>query len=69
MNEISKKYTFNVGYPGFSNAAIDEVFSKNLIPQMFARVARGDMTPDEAMRAAHREISFIFKKWRGRKKI
>ena len=69
LDEISKKYTFNVGYPGFSNAAIDEVFSKNLIPQMFARVARGDMTPDEAMRAAHREISFIFKKWRGRKKI
>ena len=69
LDQISKKYTFNVGYPGFSNAAIDEVFNKNLIPQMFARVARGDMTPDEAMRAAHREISFIFKKWRGRKKI
>jgi multiple sugar transport system substrate-binding protein len=69
LDDISKKYTFNVGYPGYSNAAIDEVFSKFLIPQMFARVARGDMTPDEAMRAAHREISFIFKKWRGRKKI
>ena len=69
LDQISKKYTFNVGYPGYSNAAIDEVFSKWIIPQMFARVARGDMTPDEAMRAAHRDISFIFKKWRGRKKI
>jgi multiple sugar transport system substrate-binding protein len=69
LDEISKKYTFNVGYPGFSNAAIDEVFSKFLIPQMFARVAREEMSPDEAMRAAHREISAIFKKWRGRKKI
>ena len=69
LDEISKKYTFNVGYPGYSNAAIDEVFSKFLIPQMFARVARDEMSPDEAMRAAHRDISFIFKKWRGRGKI
>jgi multiple sugar transport system substrate-binding protein len=69
LDQISKKYTFNIGYPGYSNAAIDEVFSKWIIPQMFARVARGDMSPDDAMRAAHRDISFIFKKWRARKKI
>ena len=69
LDTISKNYTFNVGFPGYSNAAVDEVFSKFLIPQMFARVARGDMTPDEAMRAAHREISAIFNKWRRRKKI
>jgi multiple sugar transport system substrate-binding protein len=69
LDEISKKYTFNVGFPGYSNAAVDEVFSKFLIPQMFARVARDDMTPDEAMRAAHREISSIFNKWRRRNKL
>jgi multiple sugar transport system substrate-binding protein len=69
LDEISKKYTFNVGYPGYSNAAIDEVFSKFLIPQMFARVARDEMSPDEAMRAAHRDISSIFRKWRQRGKI
>jgi multiple sugar transport system substrate-binding protein len=69
LDEISKKYTFNVGFPGYSNAAVDEVFNKNLIPQMFARVARDDMSPDEAMRAAHREISAIFNQWRRRKKI
>jgi multiple sugar transport system substrate-binding protein len=69
LDDISRKWTTNVGYPGYSNAAIDEVFSKFLIPQMFARVARDDMTPDEAMRAAHREVSFIFNKWRRRKKI
>ena len=69
LDDISKKWTTNVGHPGYSNAAIDEVFSKFLIPQMFARVARDDMTPDEAMRAAHREITSVFKKWRARKKI
>jgi multiple sugar transport system substrate-binding protein len=69
LDEISRKYTYNVGFPGYSNAAIDEVFSKFLIPQMFARVARDEMSPDEAMRAAHREISSIFNKWRRRKKI
>jgi multiple sugar transport system substrate-binding protein len=69
LDTISRRYTTNVGHPGYSNAAIDEVFNKFLIPQMFARVARDEMTADEAMRAAHREISKIFNKWRGRKKI
>jgi multiple sugar transport system substrate-binding protein len=69
LDEISKKYTFNIGYPGYSNAAIDEVFSKWVIPEMFARVARDEMSPDEAMRAAHRSVSKIFNKWRARKKI
>jgi multiple sugar transport system substrate-binding protein len=69
LDTISKRYTTNVGHPGYSNAAIDEVFNKFLIPQMFARVARDEMSADEAMRAAHREISKIFNKWRARKKI
>ena len=69
LERISKNWTTNVGHPGYSNAAIDEVFNKFIIPQMFARVARGDMTADEAMREAHREMTPIFKKWRDRKKI
>jgi multiple sugar transport system substrate-binding protein len=69
LTTIAEKYTTNVGHPGFSNAAIDEVFNKFLIPQMFAEVAKGKMTPDEAARAAEREIKPIFAKWRRRKKI
>ncbi len=69
LDQISRKWTTNVGHPGYSNAAIDEVFNKFIIPQMFARVARGEMSADEAMRAAHREITPIFRKWRARKKI
>jgi multiple sugar transport system substrate-binding protein len=53
----------NVGYPGYATAAIDEVFNTFVIPTMFARVAREDATPEEAVRAAEKEIRRIFAKW------
>jgi multiple sugar transport system substrate-binding protein len=69
LDTISKKYTKNVGYPGFANAAIGEVFDKFLIPEMFARVARGDLTPQAAAREYHGRIGVIFANWRRRGKI
>jgi len=69
LDLIARKYTVNVGYPGFSNAAIDEIFNTWLIPQMFAQVAQGKMTPAEAARAAQHEFKPIFAKWRARGKI
>ncbi len=69
LTTIAEKHTANVGHPGFSNAGIDEVFNKFLIPQMFAEVAQEKMTPAEAARAADREIKAIFAKWRRRKKL
>jgi multiple sugar transport system substrate-binding protein len=69
LRTISTKYTKNVGYPGFSNAAIGEIFDTFLIPQMFAEVARGKRTPDDAARAYQRRINGIFTKWRKRGKI
>ena len=69
LTTIAEKYTTNVGHPGFSNAGVDEVFNKFLIPQMFAEVAQEKMTPAEAARAADREIKAIFAKWRRRKKL
>jgi multiple sugar transport system substrate-binding protein len=53
----------NVGYPGFSTAAIDEVFSTFVIPTMFAKAARDDMSPEDAIKAAEREMKRIFAKW------
>ena len=41
LTTIAKKYTHNVGYPGTSNAAINEIFTTYLIPQMFARGRAG----------------------------
>ena len=69
LDEINRKYTKNVGYPGFSNAAIDEVFNKFLIPQMFAQVAQGKASPADAARDMHREVERIFRRWRNLKKV
>jgi multiple sugar transport system substrate-binding protein len=69
LGTISNKYTFNVGYPGFANAAIGEIFDTFLVPQMFAEVARGRRSPDEAARDYHRRMAAIFAKWRRRGKI
>ena len=69
LNTISRRYTKNVGYPGFSNAAIGEIFDKFLIPQMFAEVAQGKRSPDDAARTYQRQFGKIFKDWRDRKKI
>ena len=52
----------NVGYPGYATAGIDEVFNTFVIPTMFARVARDEMTPEAAVEAAQREIERIFRK-------
>jgi multiple sugar transport system substrate-binding protein len=69
LDVISKRYTKNVGYPGFSNAAIGELFDLFLIPQMFAEVAQGRRSPDEAARDYQRRIGQIFIKWRRRGKV
>jgi multiple sugar transport system substrate-binding protein len=54
----------NVGYPGYATAATDEVFNTFVIPTMFARVARDEMTAEAAAAAAQKDVERIFKKWR-----
>lgn len=54
----------NVGHPGYSNAATDEVRGKRLLSAMFAQVATGDLTPQEAMEQASTATKPIFDKWR-----
>jgi multiple sugar transport system substrate-binding protein len=54
----------NVGYPGFATAAIDEVFNTFVIPTMFAKAARDEMTPEAAVKAADEEVKRIFAKWK-----
>jgi multiple sugar transport system substrate-binding protein len=69
LDTIARKYTANVGFPGYSNAAVDEIWNTFLIPQMFAQVAQDKMTPAEAAKAAERQMKAIFAKWRKRGKI
>ena len=53
----------NIGYPGYATAATDEVFNTYVIPTMFARVAREEQTPREAVAVAQKELERIFAKW------
>jgi len=54
----------NVGYPGYATAAIDEAFKGWVIPTLFAKVARGDETPENAAKAAEDEYKRIFARWK-----
>jgi multiple sugar transport system substrate-binding protein len=56
----------NVGFPGYANAAIDEVFSTWVVSTMFARVAAGQMSAEEAIKTAEDKCKAIFKKWEAR---
>jgi len=57
-------WTTNIGYPGYATAAIDEAFNTFVIPNMFAKAARGEMTVEAAVRAGDAELRRIFDKWK-----
>ena len=59
----------NLGYPGYSNAATDEVLNRRIIPNMFGSVVNGSVTPQDAMDLASAAITPIFEKWREAGKI
>jgi multiple sugar transport system substrate-binding protein len=69
LGKIAQKYTANVGYPGYSNAAVSEIFNTFLIPQMFAEVAQDKMSAEDAARSAGRQFNTIYGKWRSAKKL
>ena len=53
----------NVGYPGYANAAIDEIFNTWVLNTMFAKAATGGATPENAVAEAHAACKRIFAKW------
>ncbi len=58
------KWATNVGYPGYANAAIDEIFNTWVLNTMFAKAASGAASPADAVKEAHRKCQSIFEKWR-----
>ena len=64
LTTIARRYTTNVGYPGFANAAVGDIFNQFLIPQMFAQVAQGKMTPADAARSMQGQFRTIYARWR-----
>jgi multiple sugar transport system substrate-binding protein len=51
------------GHPGYVTPAIDETVQRGVIPAMFARAARGDMSAEASVRAAEVEMRRIFARW------
>jgi multiple sugar transport system substrate-binding protein len=58
------KWATNVGYPGYANAAIDEIFSTWVLNVMFAKAASGSASPEEALREADAACKRVFGKWK-----
>jgi multiple sugar transport system substrate-binding protein len=63
------EWSTNLGHPGHVNAAVDEVVNQYLISKMFAAAARGEMSAQEAVKAAEAQMKPIFEKWREKGKI
>jgi multiple sugar transport system substrate-binding protein len=66
LTTIAEKFTHNIGYPGTTNAAMDEVFSKYLIPQMFAQVSQGKMSAADSVSSINSQVKDIYAKWKER---
>jgi multiple sugar transport system substrate-binding protein len=56
----------NVGYPGYSNAAIDETWNTWVLNTMFAKAATGAETPENALAQAETAMKAIWAKWKDR---
>lgn len=57
-------WSTNIGHPGPANPAVGEVFATFVIPTMFAQVARGEKSPEEAVAEAEEQVVAIYDKWR-----
>lgn len=63
----SLDWATNVGYPGYANAAIDEIYSTWVLNVMFAKASTNEMSPEDAVKEADAKCRTIWKKWRDRK--
>jgi len=64
--ETAAEWCVVFGYPGPSTPAADEVADNFILPDMMAKAATGQMTPEEAVKWASREAELIYKKWAAR---
>ena len=64
--DTAVEWSASIGHPGPSSPAIGEILGTYVIPNMFARAARGRMSPEETVRVAHAECEKVFGRWRQR---
>jgi ABC-type glycerol-3-phosphate transport system substrate-binding protein len=60
------KWSASIGHPGPSSPAIGEVLGTYLIPNMFAKAARGELTPEQTVAQTQTQVEAVFTKWRAR---
>ncbi len=53
-----------LGYPGTSNPAISQVYGEHIISKLFAEVALGAASAEEAVAQAAQRVEEIFARWR-----
>lgn len=56
----------NVGYPGYSTAAIADTYQTWLLNTMFAEAATGAEAPEDALKKADTKMKAIWAKWKER---
>jgi multiple sugar transport system substrate-binding protein len=63
----AQQWATNVGYPGYANAAIDEIYSTWVLNTMFGQASTGAMSPEDAVKEADAKCRKIVQKWKERK--
>lgn len=66
MLKDAVNWSTNIGYPGPANPAEGQIMSEFHVPNMFARAARGEVSPKQAAADAEKQINAIFDSWRKR---
>ncbi len=56
-------WTTNIGHPGPSNAIMGSVFGEFVLPNMLARVARGEQTAQESVAEAEGQVNAFYEQW------
>lgn len=54
------------GYPGYANPAISEVYNTFLLSTMMAQAARGEKSPEQAVKDTTAQVEQIVQKWKDR---
>jgi multiple sugar transport system substrate-binding protein len=57
-------WTANLGFPDYANPVAMEAFNGFVVPRMFVSAVKGDLSPEDAARAAEAEVQRIAAKWR-----
>jgi multiple sugar transport system substrate-binding protein len=60
------EWTANVGYPGYANSAIDQIFSKWILPKMFSQAVSGKASVADSLNQGYLEVKQIYDTWRAR---